>query len=72
MGGLRISEKDMEEEIEKNLNPAWKQAVNGITIGTTTLMGIVLGVTAFAVVFDIITRRKKAPEAEAPTDGAAE
>ena len=72
MGGLRISEKEMEEEIEKNTNPLWKQAVNGITIGTTTLMGIVLGVTAFAVVFDIISRRKKGSEPAAPTDGAAE
>ena len=65
MGGLRISEKEMEEQLEQAVNPTWKKAVSGIVIGTTSLTGVVAAVTVFAIVLDFISRRKKPADDEA-------
>ena len=47
-----------EEEMEASINPTWKKAVNGATIGTTAVAGTLFGAYAIFEVLGIIAKKK--------------
>ena len=66
MGGIRVSEAD----IEASMNPVWKKAVKGSVISVTAIAAIITGVYVFFEVFSFIGGKGKKKE-EQPQDGAA-
>ena len=47
-----------EEEIEASINPTWKKAVKGITIGTTAVGGTLVAVYAVFEILGILAKKK--------------
>ena len=47
-----------EEEIKQNMNPWWKQTINGIAIGTTTVTAGLFGAYAVFEVLEYLAKRK--------------
>ena len=50
-GGIKVTK----EEVEKRLNPTWKQAVNGTLIGVSVLTGVLL---ATYITFEVLNKLK--------------
>ena len=57
MGGVKVSE----EELEESSNPWWKQTVSGAVIGVSVVTG---GLVITYVVMEILSKLKKKPEAQ--------
>ena len=47
-----------EEEMEASINPTWKKAVNGATIGTTAVAGTLFGAYAIFEILGIMAKKK--------------
>ena len=66
MGGVRVSEED----INASMNPVWKKAVKGSVISVTAIAAIITGVYLFFEVFSFIGGKGKKKEEE-PENGAS-